>query len=566
MRNSIFIFLCLFGLVVACKEDELPAPVITDFNPKEGKGGSILTITGENFSTVASENVISFGLISNSATTASATTLTVEIPQGAVSGKIVVTVGGRSATSTEDFYFLGSPTITGLSASSGKAGDPLTIMGGGFSADKSSNTVTIGGAAATVTESTHISVKVTVPDEASTGSVIVTSPGGQATSANVFTVNPTIKSFSPSSGPLGTFITIIGTGFGITTTVKFLTASGRVDGVVTSIAATKLVATPPLGAIPGTLIVGGVETTGSMFSLLGTSISALPDFPGGDQRYAPTGFAIGTDLYFGIGGIATTHKDFWKFSTTTNTWTSIADFGGGALVGAAGFSLHGKGYVVGGAKGPQSVTKEIWQYEPTTNTWTKKNDFPGSARAYATAFSVGDVSFVATGRNDDVPWVYFNDLWQYNDATDSWTRKSDLPLMGIQNAASVVINGKVFIASGDGPGGRKLAEYDPGLNQWDVRISNVPGDELWFKCIGFTLNGIGFIVKDVSAYEMSFPGKISPVYAVWSRVEFPAAVVTPGGPGSNSYNSSNSGHVLTAGNKAYIWYGTREFWMFTPPN
>ena len=49
-----------------------------------------------------------------------------------------------------------------------------------------------------------------VPAGATTGSVIVTTPGGMLTSNKLFRVMPQILSFKPTSGTVGTIVTITG--------------------------------------------------------------------------------------------------------------------------------------------------------------------------------------------------------------------------------------------------------------------------------------------------------------------------------------------------------------------
>ena len=61
---------------------------------------------------------------------------------------------------------------------------------------------------------------VTVPSGATTGPIAVTTPTGSATSSTSFTVTtggplgpPTITSFTPTIGTMGTTVTITGTNF-----------------------------------------------------------------------------------------------------------------------------------------------------------------------------------------------------------------------------------------------------------------------------------------------------------------------------------------------------------------
>ena len=53
----------------------------------------------------------------------------------------------------------------------------------------------------------------TVPGNATTGPIAVTTPGGTATSATSFTVAPRITSFTPANGVIGTSVTINGANF-----------------------------------------------------------------------------------------------------------------------------------------------------------------------------------------------------------------------------------------------------------------------------------------------------------------------------------------------------------------
>ena len=65
------------------------------------------------------------------------------------------------------------------------------------------------------------SLRVAVPQGATSGKITVETPEGQATSAANFIVLPKINSFSPTSGPAGTMVTIVGSNLAGATSVKF---------------------------------------------------------------------------------------------------------------------------------------------------------------------------------------------------------------------------------------------------------------------------------------------------------------------------------------------------------
>src|SRR5207245_2771644 len=106
------------------------------------------------------------------------------------------------------------------------------------------------------------------------GNVVVTANGQESNGAN-FTVtasSPSITSLSPSSGAVGTSVTITGTNFGTTqgtSTVKF---NGTI-AIPTSWSSTSIVAPVPAGATTGSVVVtvGGVASNGVNFTVQGTT-------------------------------------------------------------------------------------------------------------------------------------------------------------------------------------------------------------------------------------------------------------------------------------------------------
>jgi hypothetical protein len=84
-----------------------PAPpvTITGFSPATGAAGTNVTITGTNFSSSIINNLVKFNGALALVTAATATSLTVSVPEDGSTGKITVQVGSQTATSTNDFVF-----------------------------------------------------------------------------------------------------------------------------------------------------------------------------------------------------------------------------------------------------------------------------------------------------------------------------------------------------------------------------------------------------------------------------------------------------------------------------
>ena len=100
----------------------------------------------------------------------------------------------------------------------GKVGASVGILGQGFSG---ATAVSFNGAAAQFQVTSDTFLTATVPDGAKTGPVSVTMGGSKLVSNQNFLVTPVITSFSPTSGPVGTQVTITGASLSQTTLVKF---------------------------------------------------------------------------------------------------------------------------------------------------------------------------------------------------------------------------------------------------------------------------------------------------------------------------------------------------------
>lgn len=174
----------------------------------------------------------------------------------------------------------------------------------------------------------------------------------------------------------------------------------------------------------------------------------------------------------------------------TSDWQQVAAFGGPALSFSAAFTIANRAYV-GTGYGP---TTAFWQYDPDADAWTRKADFAGAARGAAVTFSVGERGYIGTGYgNGD---VRFSDLWEYDPGADRWTQRASLPAAVRDHAAAFVIGEKAYVVGGMTCQGsacstlREVWEYDPATNVW-TRKADFPVETTTAAC--FVLNGIGYV-------------------------------------------------------------------------
>ena len=280
-------------LPLVCQSGTAATVTISGFSPSYGQPGNVITINGSGFTSATNVAFNNAAQTLADFITNSDTQLTAVVPIGATSGPLSVNTTASSSS------FTVAPAIASFSPQTGAAPTQLYIQGSNFIVG--GTTVTFSGAApvnGTVTASTDVSA--TVPAGAGNGPITVTTFAGSAVSTNNFTASsvPTITSFSPTAGAIGSTVTINGGNFFNPTTVKI----GGTSASATITSTTQISATVPTGATTGQIVVSnayGSFTTSSNF-LTGTK-PIITDF-------SPTVGAVNT----------TVNMDGLNLSTVTN--------------------------------------------------------------------------------------------------------------------------------------------------------------------------------------------------------------------------------------------------------
>ena len=128
--------------------------------------------------------------------------------------------------------------------------------------------------------------------------------------------------------------------------------------------------------------------------------------------------------------------------------------------------MNGKICAIGGTRhvGVDAVPI-VEEYDPATDTWTRKADMP-TARLHLTSAVVdGKIYVFGGGPEWPVPLAATE---VYDPAIDSWTRKADMPTERIAMWAAA-LNGKIYVLGGLSWESAALAtveEYDPATDTW----------------------------------------------------------------------------------------------------
>ena len=208
-----------------------------------------------------------------------------------------------------------TPTITSLSATSGNIGATFTITGTNFGATQGSSAATLNESNLTINSWSATSIGVTVPSGGSTGNVIVT-VSSMSSNGVLFTVTPNLSSLSVSSGPVGTSVTVAGTGFGSSQGSSTLVFNGA-NCSPTSWSTTSIVCKVPAAATTGNVVatVGGYTSNGIAFTV-------TPYITGLSPTSGPVGAQVtisGTTFGSSQGSSTVT---FNGISATCSTWSA----------------------------------------------------------------------------------------------------------------------------------------------------------------------------------------------------------------------------------------------------
>ena len=273
-------------LNAGCVAPGNPVPTITGLSPGSataGDPGFTLTVNGTGF---VSGSTVTFNGVSRTVTFVSVTQLTVAILAAdiATAGTYNVAVtnaapGGGITTATAASTFTVNPpaatnpvpainSLSPASATAGAGAQTLAVNGTGFIV---ASVVSFNGTTRTTTfvSATQLTIGLATADLATAGTYNVTvfnpTPGGGTSAPSTFTVTapvpaPTITSFTPANGPVGTGVTVTGTDF---TGATAVTLNGVSVTPFTVVNATTITFTVPAGATSGTIAVTTPSGTGT---------------------------------------------------------------------------------------------------------------------------------------------------------------------------------------------------------------------------------------------------------------------------------------------------------------
>jgi N-acetylneuraminic acid mutarotase len=211
------------------------------------------------------------------------------------------------------------------------------------------------------------------------------------------------------------------------------------------------------------------------------------------------------------------------YDPATDTWIRKADMltPQGYLAAAA---VGGKIYAIGGfgPGGDNAVhTRTVEMYDPATDTWTRKADLPFVQAALSASVVDGKIYAVGGAGKD---WNPTNLVVVYDPATDTWTRKANMPTSRFK-LSTCVLDGKIYAI-----GGRDVTQvfgqvevYDPATDTW-TRKAKMPAPRIGpgTGVVDGRIYAIGggFIDKSPDTNGVLNPGPVAvydPATDTWTR-------------------------------------------------
>lgn len=342
----------------------VPPPTITSVSPGAGPAGTNVVISGANFGATQGSSTVKFNGVTATPSNWSDTSISCAVPAGATTGPIVVTAGGNASNGfnftvadvgaisgaiTQSGNGVAIPNalvealqagvVKGSATSGGDGSYAITgLLSGSYDVRASAGrfiTQTQNGIAVSAPGATSVNFSLVdagpitnVYDELGRLVAVVDPSGDTATYkydavGNLLSItrsNSSVLSiieFTPDKGPIGSTVTIFGTGFSPTpanNTVKF----NGTTAAVAAATATQITTTVPAGATTGTISV----TTAAV-----TAISSTPFTVGSDApiitSFTPNIGAAGTTVNIsGSNFDATTSGNRVAFNTTRSIVTT----------------------------------------------------------------------------------------------------------------------------------------------------------------------------------------------------------------------------------------------------
>lgn len=411
---------------------------LIDFEPKEGRWGDTITITGNYFSQIAGNNIVHFHTYTSRVIEASNNTLKVIVPEelDKVLSTVSVSFHDHIVIHKDDFYIL-PPVIDSISPDTGSNDTFITIYGQGFHITENNNIVFLDTIELETLESSRNTI-VTRPSffipHGEHRLHINTLEQKSTNYKTFFKIEPWAKLPDTEFASDGLFVNFsIGNRlFAGKTNVSrdfyeyipaensWFTRQKIPFSIYQPHHYAYSVSANSKGYVINTQTTISVLYSYSISHNEWTNLGQLPYNP--QNAYYRYSFSVEDDLYIG------THNGLvWKYSSDFNTWTQLNNNPFTLSDASQGFAFDGFGYVVGYI---HSINKHvILKYDHYSDSWALVKDFND--------FSIGN--FYYFSERNCVIWSMENTVLMLHGRTNSMSELIEF----LPNTNELVFHGNV---------------------------------------------------------------------------------------------------------------------------
>ena len=192
--------------------------------------------------------------------------------------------------------------------------------------------------------------------------------------------------------------------------------------------------------------------------------------------------------------------------------------------------------------------QDWWEYDPATNSWTQKANYPHESHG-AVGFSIGSKGYMGSGDSESIGAN--NNFYEYDPILNTWTAKTPCPLSD-DGQVSFVINGLGYI--GLGYGGAGLYSYNPVTNTWTLATNAIPGS--WW--------GAAFVLDNKAYYVPCFSNTLYQYDPISGLVTTKAPFIGIGRIAAAGFSVRGKGYIGLGTTGFDGPYDLKDFYFYDP--
>ena len=290
------------------------------------------------------------------------------------------------------------------------------------------------------------------------------------------TLSPEVQSFSPTNGPAGTIITLLGKNFTSDTKILIGDRPAEIQKIEFESRIIAKIPAPGTVAIENVrVIVQGKEIIlNQQFEYTTGSYLKLPNPPNGVRFNENIFFQDNQNFYLGLGTDEnqTLTSKIWRYNLGNEQWSEVP-FQGNPLWLA--FSTNN--YFGGGGSAisltPYIPSRDFWRIQ--NGNFEKLPDLPIAA-IESIAFETNENLYVIGG-------LLGNNTFKYSKSSGAWATINSPPFTVNKSNIHFIYNEKLYVSN---PVDKQIFQFDPQNESWSA-FSVYPGDVVGGSGFGFSI-------------------------------------------------------------------------------